>query len=81
MRRQRAVPKVRLNLDMNTDVRDRLDELRDRSNADSRSELLRRALAVYDLLVTNEIEGGVAIVRGANGTESRLVFAEAVWAK
>jgi metal-responsive CopG/Arc/MetJ family transcriptional regulator len=81
MRKPRAVPKVRLNLDMSTDVRDRLDELRDRSNADSRSELLRRALAVYDLLVTNEIEGGVAIVRGSDGKESRLVFAEAVWAK
>ncbi|MFP3637430.1 ribbon-helix-helix protein, CopG family [Paraburkholderia sp. SIMBA_054] len=66
---------------MSTDVRDRLDELRDRANADSRSELLRRALAVYDMLVTNEINGGVAVLRGADGNESRLVFAEAVWAK
>lgn len=77
MRKPRAVPKVRLNLDMSTTTRDRLDDLRDRLNADSRSELLRRALAIYGMLIANEIDGGTVVVHRVDGTEARLVFAEA----
>jgi hypothetical protein len=38
----------RLTLELNETVRDRLEELRDEVKADSLTEVIRRALALYD---------------------------------
>jgi len=39
-----------MNLDMSQAVRDRLERLREDTDAESLADVIRRALAVYDLL-------------------------------
>lgn len=44
-------PKTRLNLEVSESVRTLLEDLRKRTDADSLTEVIRRAVAVYDVLV------------------------------
>ncbi|WP_437567943.1 hypothetical protein [Sorangium sp. So ce542] len=45
------------------------------SEADSLTEVIRRALSVYDaLLTTTQEEGGTVVLRNADGTERQLFF-------
>ena len=64
----------RLSLEMNEAVRDRLEELRDRIHADSLSEVIRRALSVYDLLAVEHAKGARPILRYKNGNERELIL-------
>lgn len=65
-------PKVRLNLDMPEEIKERLDNLRELTNADSMSEVIRRALAVYDFLWQEKDDGADAIIRYKDGSEKHL---------
>ena len=56
-------PKTRLNLEVSKSVRERMERLRDETEADSLTEVIRRALAVYELLWEQRKEGGEAFVR------------------
>ena len=56
-RTARKQKKTRLNLEMPQEVYDRIEGLRDRTKADSMSEVVRRALALYDLMTEEAIEG------------------------
>lgn len=72
MPRPKRGEKVRLNLDLPPPVRERLEELRTQTNAESLAEVVRRALAVYDVLVT---EGGRAPrLLLDDGTTEKLVL-------
>jgi hypothetical protein len=64
----------RLNLEMNEAVRDRLEELRDITQADSLSEVIRKSLAVYDLLSAERANGAKTYLRYKDGTERELVI-------
>lgn len=65
---------ARLDLELPERVRARLEELRTMSGADSLTEVVRRALATYDVLLTASRErGDVIVVRSRDGTE-REVF-------
>ncbi len=66
--------KVRLNLDLPQAARDALVELRDKTHADSLSEVVRRALGLYDALVTETDNGAVAVLRYPDGAERRLLL-------
>ncbi len=69
--------KVRLNLDLPERVRDRLERLQDLSEADSLTEVIKRALSVYDALLTaTREEGGKLVLRKEDGSEEvlRLIF-------
>lgn len=72
MRPARKQPKVRLNLDMSVEVKEQIEALRDRTHADSMSEVIRRALALYDFMLTQQEAGATTIVRTGDGAESRL---------
>lgn len=48
MRPVRAVPKVRINLDLHPDVKSCMERIKDRIQADSLSEVVRRALLAYE---------------------------------
>ena len=65
-------PKTRLNLEVSQAVRERLQRLKDETDADSLTEVIRRSLAVYELLWDQQQQGGETIVR-RDGTE-RSVF-------
>ena len=67
--------KVRLNLDLPERVRERLERLQDMSEADSLTDVIKRALSVYDaLLTTIQEEGGKVVLRKPDGTEEVLRF-------
>lgn len=68
----RKQPKVRLNLDMPEEIKEQLEELRDLTHADSMSEVVRRALAVYDFLLLEKSAGGVTFIRDKDGKEREL---------
>jgi len=63
-----------LNLKMNDDVRERLEQLRDETNADSLSEVIRRAVAVYDHLWTAKRKQHQIIIREADGEKELILL-------
>jgi hypothetical protein len=64
--------KVRLNLDLSPKVKDQLSELQTRTDAASLVEVIRRALAVYDMLLDHEATNGKIILENADGTRERV---------
>ncbi len=56
----------RLNLEMTKATRDRLEHLRDATNADSMAEVIRRALEMYDFVRTEESAGAEVFIRKGN---------------
>ena len=74
-RRASTTEKVRLNLNLSKRVNDRLEELRDETDADSITEVIRRSIAVYDHLLSEHKDNKAEIVlRLANGEERQLVL-------
>ncbi len=66
---------ARLNLKLPERMRGRLDALRAQTEADTVTEVIRRALSVYDTLVTlQREEGAVVLVRTRDGQERRLLL-------
>lgn len=72
-RPKRADPKVRLNLELSEPTRDRLERLRVATEADSMTEVIRRALSLYEMVLTASNEGAQTIRRDADGTERNLL--------
>jgi hypothetical protein len=70
----RNQPKTRLNLEMSEEVKRNLERLKTTTQADSLSEVFRRALAVYDFLWVSKMNGETAIVRTKDGKERELVL-------
>ncbi len=71
-RPKRKSRKVRLNLDMPEAVKERLEVLRDDTQADSMSEVVRRALAIYELISREAALGSKFIVKSSDGTERHV---------
>ncbi len=67
-----AQEKTRLSFEMPTAVRDQLDELVKRSRAGSMSEVVRKAIALYELVLEHEAEKGRLVFRHADGSEEVL---------
>lgn len=72
MRPARKQPKVRLNLDMPVEVKEQLERIRDQLHADSMGEVIRRALAVYDYLHSEQADGAHLLIRTKDGVEKGL---------
>ena len=72
MRPARKQPKIRLNLDMTVEVKEQLERLRDHVHADSMGEVVRRALAVYDYLHSEQTDGSHLVIRTKDGVEKGL---------
>lgn len=66
--------KIRLNLDLTEEIHQRLDQLCDDTDADSRSEVIRRSIAMYDFLVQERKSGSLVFIHEADGTQTRLKF-------
>ena len=64
--------KVRLNLDLTAKVKGQLEELQKRSEASSLVEVIRRALALYDLVLEVTENDGAVFVQHSDGTKERL---------
>lgn len=61
--------RIRLNLAVSSDVKARLEALQECTSADSMTEVIRRALAVYERLVELDAEGYKLRVIDANGDD------------
>lgn len=64
-------PKVRLSLELTERVRDRLERLRQQTEADSLTEVIRRALTLYDMVVNDS--NGRVVIRSKEGVEQEIV--------
>lgn len=65
---------VRVNLEVTEEVRDHMKDLQSRSNAASMSEVFKRAMALYDLILSNSTEGGKTVLISPNGEEEVVRF-------
>lgn len=57
---------------MPEEIKEQLESLRDMTHADSMSEVIRRAIAVYDFLWIEKQAGSVTLVRDSKGNEKQL---------
>jgi hypothetical protein len=64
--------KVRLNLELPQPVRENLARLQDETHSSSVAEVIRRALALFDLAVEHTKEGGDVVLRRKDGTEKTI---------
>jgi len=64
-----------MHIELPEQVREQLDPMADTLGANSYSEVIRRALGVYALILKNAREGGQTIVRSTNGDEVSIVIA------
>jgi len=68
-------PKVRLSLELPERLRTRLEQLRGIAEADTITEVVRRALVLYDALLSAKNERSERIIlRGADGAERELLI-------
>jgi hypothetical protein len=65
---------VRLNLELSETLYNRLIELQTLSDADSMTEVIRKALSVYDLLLEARKAKDKIIIRSSNEKEKELVI-------
>lgn len=65
---------VRLNLRIGKNVRARIEMLKDATGAESLTEVLRRALALYDALLQERAKGYALILRDDDGSEREVSF-------
>ncbi len=74
-RRATEEPKVRLSLEIPERLRYRIEQLRTMSEAGTITEVVRRAVDVYDVVLSAKRTGQERLIlRGADGTERELIF-------
>lgn len=59
---------------MSEDVRQKLEQLRTETQADSLAEVVRRALAVYDYLWTQKSAGANLLVKDEDGVRELVLL-------
>jgi len=64
--------RTRLSLDVSPKVREQLTDLEARTEAGSITEVIRRALSLYDLVTEHQGEGGKLVFRHVDGEEEVL---------
>lgn len=69
-RSKRTEPYVRLNLEVSERTRDRIKNLRTRLEAETDTEVIRRAVAVLDELLS----GDRIVLRAADGSEREILL-------
>lgn len=64
--------RTRLSLDVTPAVRERLRSLEERTEAGSITEVIRRALSLYDLVIEHQDEGGKIVFEHSDGARENL---------
>ena len=64
----------RLNLEIGKDIRDRMEELRDESGSRSLTDVVSRALAVYEYLWRQKKAGGKVLIKDSEGTRELVLL-------
>lgn len=63
---------IRMNLEMSPQVREKLERLSEATD-ESLSQVVRRSLAIYDLLLSETDAGGTIVIR-RDGTEKEVMI-------
>lgn len=63
-----------LNLALAEPVFQRLESLRDSTQAESMAEVIRRALAIYELICAEKSQGSSIVVKATDGTERQIII-------
>lgn len=71
-RRVSIVGRTRLNLDITSELRERLDALREKSGLGSISEVVRFSLALYEQLLEDQKDGSKLVRHHPDGTDETL---------
>ena len=58
-----------MNLDLTQQAKERLNELAEATGADSQSEVVRRALRVYDYLISEREKGHTLVMKSDDGEQ------------
>jgi hypothetical protein len=66
--------RIRLSLEVGPDVKDRIERLQQQSHATSVTEVVRRALVLYEELLEIQTEGSRLLVEGKSGRREILRF-------
>ena len=66
------VSEFRLNLEFSPQIYAQMQEVQQRSNAASLTEVLRRSLALYDMLTEHVRRGGGIVLVDRDGNEEKL---------
>ena len=64
---------VRMNLEMSQQVRKKLEHISDTTD-ESLSQVVRRSVAIYEMLLNEKSSGGVILIRASDGTEKQVVI-------
>lgn len=72
----RKIPVKRLSLEMPTDVYDRVEILRDRTNSRSMAELIQKSVGLYKNLLDALDDDQHIVIRGKDGTEQRVILGQ-----
>jgi hypothetical protein len=64
-------PTRRLTIDLTEPARERLEQLRTTTEADTLTEVVRKALAVYERLWMEQKRAGRVVIRGQHGDPDR----------
>ncbi len=70
--KKNSTERVRLNLEFPPQIYEQMQAVQERSNAASLTEVLRRALALYDLITEHVGEGGDIVLVDRDGTKEKL---------
>jgi hypothetical protein len=66
--------RARLSLDLDLVAKSEIENLRKRTGATSITELIRKSVALYDIVSDHKAAGGSLIFRHSDGREERLVI-------
>jgi hypothetical protein len=66
--------RARLSLDLDAATKTNFETLRSRSGVGSLTDLIKKSVALYDVAVAHQAEGGALIFRHKDGREERLVL-------
>jgi len=61
-------------MELATNVRTRMEVLRDETNAHILTEVISRSLAVYDFLWTQKKNGGKLLIQDSEGTRELVIL-------
>ena len=70
----RTEPRHRMYIDLPEAVCQQVEELRKQVHADTLSEVMRRALALYELMIAERAKGFETVLRDNSGKEKQLQF-------
>jgi hypothetical protein len=66
--------KVRLNLELSSQVNENLVNLKERTDSASLAEVLRKSITLFDLVTTAQQGGGSVVLRHSDGREEVIKF-------